>query len=137
RLVQAMAQDLRAHCNTASAEGYNRIGIFGLPKNYSETELSVDSLALSVASKRVVLTYPAALQLYNPSVQQSTEVAGCYLAAALAGILSSLPVNTGLTRQVVSGFQGIDRKSTRLNSSHVKNSYAGRCLQKQQSARRH
>src|SRR5690606_6282355 len=47
-------------------------------------------------------------QLYNPSVQQSTEVAGCYLAAALAGILSSLPVNTGLTRQVVSGFQGID-----------------------------
>lgn len=107
-LVQTMAQDLRAHCNTASAEGYNRIGIFGLPKNYSETELSVDSLALSVASKRVVLTYPAALQLYNPSVQQSTEVAGCYLAAALAGILSSLPVNTGLTRQVVSGFQGID-----------------------------
>lgn len=107
-LAQQLVQDLRTHCVGASAEGYTRIGFFGLPRNYDESELPVDDLAGTVSHKRVALLYPTALQMFNPTVQQATEIAGCYLAAAISGLLVALPVNEGLTKKVVSGFRGID-----------------------------
>ncbi len=107
-LAQQMAQDLRTHCVAASNEGYNRIGMFGLPRNYDETELPADDLALTINHRRLALIYPIALQMFNPSVQQTTEVSGCYAAAGLGGLLSALPVNEGLTKKILSGFRGID-----------------------------
>lgn len=105
--VQQLGQDLKAHCVSASADGYARIGFFGTPRNYSETDLSQEALAGAISSKRIVLTYPHNLQLFNSATNQITEVCGSYLAAACAGRLSALPIAQGLTHQTVSSFQGI------------------------------
>lgn len=107
-LVQTLSQDLRSHCVTASNEGFMRTGIIGLPMNYNEEDVSVDSLALNTGSKRVSIVYPPRMRMFSTAVNQSIEVSGAFLAAALGGRLSSLPVNTGLTRQLVSGFTGIN-----------------------------
>lgn len=106
--AQQLAQDLRTHCVSATNQGYNRIGIFGLPRNYDEVELPADDLALSIANRRLVLVYPTDMQMFNPSVQQTTMVSGCYVAAGFAGGLSALPVNEGMTKKILSGFRGID-----------------------------
>jgi hypothetical protein len=105
--TQLLAQDLNSHCTNASNNGYTRIGIFGCPRNFSESDLTQEGLAGSITSKRLVLAYPHNMLLFNSSTNQITTVGGPHLAAALAGKLSSLPTNTGLTKQVVSGFQGI------------------------------
>lgn len=105
--VQQLAQDLKSHCQNASAGGYARIGFFGPPRNFSETDLSQEALAGSLDSKRLVLTYPHNLSMFNASTNQVTEVCGSYLAAASVGKLSSLPIAQGLTKQALSSFQGL------------------------------
>jgi hypothetical protein len=106
QLVQTLAQDLEGHCVAASAQGYARIGIFGCPRNFSESDLAMDAFAQTIDNKRLVLTYPNRLQIFNGQTNQITEVAGCFLAAALAGVLSSVPTNRGLTKQSVTSFVG-------------------------------
>ena len=105
--VQQLAQDLKTHCENASAGGYARIGFFGCPRNYSENDLTQEALAGSLDSKRTVLMYPHNLSMFNASTNQVTEVCGSYLAAASVGKLSSLPIAQGLTKQAVSSFQGL------------------------------
>lgn len=107
QLTTTLVQDLETHCVSASDQGYARIGIFGLPRNYSEADLTVDALAALVTNKRVMIVYPQRLQVFNSATNQITEVAGCFLAAATGGLLSNLPVNTGLTHQGISGFTGL------------------------------
>jgi hypothetical protein len=106
QLTTTLAQDLEGHCVSASAGGYARIGIFGAPRNYSETDQAMDAFAQAIDNKRLVLTYPNRLQIFNGSTNQITEVAGCFLAAALGGMLSSLPTNRGLTKESVTSFVG-------------------------------
>lgn len=105
--VQQLAQDLKSHCETSSAAGYARIGFFGCPRNYSETDLTQESLAGSLDSKRVAVLYPHNLSMFNSMTNQITEVCGSYLAAGAAGRLTSLPTAQGLTKQAVSSFQGL------------------------------
>lgn len=105
--VQQIAQDLKAHCISASTAGYGRIGLFGVPRNYGESDLSFPTLAGSLASARLVLFYPPRLQMFNSATSSSTEVCGSYLAAAAGGVLSALPVNTGLTKKSISSFSGL------------------------------
>lgn len=105
--TQLLAQDLNSHCVNASNSGYTRIGIFGCPRNFSEADLTQQALAGSITSKRFVLAFPHNMLAFNSSTSQITTVGGSYLAAALAGKLTSLPTNTGLTKQVITGFQGI------------------------------
>jgi hypothetical protein len=107
-LTTGLAQDLATHCENATADGYGRIGFFGPPRNYSESDLSVDNLAAAIFSKRVVLTYPFQLQLFNGLTNQTTTVGGCFLAAALGGLLSSLNPQFGLTKRTVSSFVGFN-----------------------------
>jgi hypothetical protein len=106
QLVQTLAQDLEGHCVAASAQGYARIGLFGCPRNFAESDLAMDAFAQTINNKRLVLTYPNRLQIFNGQSNQITEVAGCFLAAALAGVLSSVPTNRGLTKQSVTSFVG-------------------------------
>src|SRR5690606_39758785 len=47
--------------------------------------------------------------------------------ALAAEIAAAAPLSVALTRQMLWRMLGADRKSTRLNSSHVKNSYAASC----------
>lgn len=105
--TQQLAQDLRSHCVNTSAAGYMRIGFFGSPRNYVETDLSQEAFAASLSSKRLVLTYPHNLSMFNSATNQITEVCGSYLAAAEIGRFSTLPIAQGLTKQVVSSFQGL------------------------------
>lgn len=124
-LAQTLAQDLRAHCNLASNEGYMRTGVFGLPANYDDGDIPAETLALNLASKRVALVYPHRMQMFSTAVNQSIEVAGCYIAAALGGRLSQLPVNTGLTRQIVAGFSGINAAIRAEMTLSFKNELSG------------
>jgi hypothetical protein len=105
--VQQLAQDLKSHCLNASAAGYARIGFFGCPRNYSETDLTMEALASSLDSKRLVLMYPHNMTLFNSATNQITEVNGSFLAAAAVGRLAALPINQGLTKQALTSFQGL------------------------------
>lgn len=130
QLVTTLAQDLENHCVAANADGYPRIGIFGAPRNYSESDQAMDAFAHAIDNKRLVLTYPNRLQIFNGQINQITEVAGCYLAAALGGMLGSLPVNRGLTKQSVTSFVGLSAPVAQVMTNLFKNtlSSAGVCV---------
>lgn len=117
-LLLNYAQDLETHCVSASNSGFNRIGFFGVSRNYDETAKPMEVLAAGIANKRIVLMYPTRFQLFNGSTTQIAEVSGCYAAAAAAGLLSALPVNMPLTRKTLSSFAGlpspIQQKMTKL-----------------------
>ena len=126
----ALASDLKAACISAANNGYPRIGIFGLPRNYSESAEPITTLAASLASKRIVLAYPEIVQVFNGMTGQVFNAAGCHLAVALGATLSSLPVNTGLTRQILDGFVGLTQGEIASMTTSVLNSLAaaGTCI---------
>src|SRR5256885_7529578 len=105
--AEALANDLDNACVSASVQGYPRIGIFGLPRNYGEADIPPGSFAKSISSKRTMMAYPEIVQVFNGQTNQVFNAAGCYLAAALGARLSSLPVAQGLTRQLLDGFSGL------------------------------
>ena len=122
--------DLATHVNNSSADGLLRIGILGPPVNYGATlgtqvPPPVDDAAKSIVAARVLVAYPNRLAYYNPAVNRSVEVAGYYLAAALAGILEGNPVNQALTRQQVLGFSGLPSTVTRLSTKAFKDKLSG------------
>jgi len=104
---QLLAQDLDAAMWSAYNDGFPRQGFFGLPRNYSETSEPLPTFAKNIASRRTVVAYPEIVLLYNGSTGQTFQASGCYLAVALGAILSSLPVDTGLTNQVIKGISGL------------------------------
>jgi hypothetical protein len=124
----AYAQELAEALSTAMWAAYNdgfpRIGFFGLPVNYSESSLPVPSLASGIASRRLVLAYPEIVLLYNSAANQTFQSSGQYLAVALAARLSSLPVDTGLTTQVLSGFAGLPAAETAAMTNAFMNTLA-------------
>lgn len=105
--AESLAQALSTAMTGAYNDGFPRIGFFGLPRNYSEGDLPVSVLAANIASRRLVLAYPETVYLYNTATSVTFQASGCYLAVALGAILSSLPVNTGITSQVVRGTGGL------------------------------
>jgi hypothetical protein len=106
-LCQVLAQDLNAAMWSAYNSGFPRIGFFGLPRNYSETDEPVPTLAANVASRRTVVAYPETALMFNGATAQTFQCSGCYLAVAAGALLSSLPVDTGLTNQVIKGLAGL------------------------------
>jgi hypothetical protein len=104
---QVLAQDLDNAMWTAYNDGFPRQGFFGLPRNYSETDEPVPILAANIASRRTIVAYPETVVLFNGATGQNFQASGCYLAVALGAILSSLPVSTGLTNQVIKGTSGL------------------------------
>jgi hypothetical protein len=90
--IANVASDLAAFCAAQSAAGMgnNVNGILGF-----ETGVTVapDTVAASTANQRVVLAWPNSYGYYNSQAQQTLNVGGYYVAATLAGILSSQPVN--------------------------------------------
>lgn len=130
QLVTTLATDLENHCMVASADGYARIGIFGAPRNYGESDQAMDAFAHAIDNKRLVLTYPNRLQVFNGQINQIIEVSGCYLAAALGGMLGALPTNRGLTKQGVSSFVGLSAPVAQVMTNLFKNtlSQSGVCV---------
>lgn len=105
--LPGLISDARAHCTAAAGNGFGRIAFVGSDALYDDTSTTFDELAEGASSSRVVLAYPSKMSFYNNALGQSTEVGGCYLAAAFAGVLASNDINRGLTRQQVFGFTGI------------------------------
>lgn len=99
-----LAADLNAAMWSAYNDGFPRIGFFGLARNYHESDEPVTTFAASLASRRLVVAYPEIALLFNSATGQVFQCAGCYLAVALGALLSSLPIDTGLTNQVLKGF---------------------------------
>lgn len=105
--AQQLAQDLNGAMVSAYADGFPRIGFFGLPRNYSEADEAASVFAANLASRRTVLAYPEVVLLYNSATSQTFQAAGCYLAVALGAVLAASPIDTGLTNQVLAGFSGL------------------------------
>jgi hypothetical protein len=128
--AQLLASDLSTACLAASANGYPRIGFFGLPVDYSEGDLSIPDLDASLNSERLVLAYPEIVLAYNSVTRQTFSASACYLAVALGAMLSALPVNTGLTGQTVSGFVGLTAAEVQAMTPAFMNTLAaaGTCI---------
>ena len=126
----ALAQDLDGACIAASNNGFPRIGFFGLPADYSESSMPITAFTSSIGDMRLVVVYPEVLQAYNSLTRVNFNVSACYLAVALAAMLSALPVNTGLTGQAVPGFAGLTASESQLMTPAFMNSAAaaGACI---------
>jgi len=117
-------------CIAASNNGFPRIGFFGLPADYSESSMPITAFTSSIGDMRLVVVYPEVLQAYNSLTRVNFNVSACYLAVALAAMLSALPVNTGLTGQAVPGFAGLTASESQLMTPAFMNSAAaaGACI---------
>jgi hypothetical protein len=121
-LAASLAAGLDAAMWSAYNDGYPRQGFFGLPRNYSESDESVPTFAAGLASRRTILAFPEIVPMFNSVTGQTFQAAGCYLAVALAAILTSLPVDTGLTNQPLSGFPGLTQADqARMTSAFMNN----------------
>lgn len=123
--TQQLVQDLNTHCTLASNSGYGRVGFFGCSRNYAETDVTMEALAGSVDSKRLCLSYPHNLTMFNSSTSMTTEVCGSYLSAAMAGRLSSLPIAQGITKQALTSFQGLPPAISQKMTKAYKDSLSG------------
>ena len=126
----ALAQDLNGACVSATANGYPRMGFFGLPADYSEQDMPITAFTSGISSHRLVVVYPEVLQAYNSVTRLTFNISACYLAVALGALLSALPVNTGLTGQAVPGFAGITASQAQLMTPAFMNAAAaaGACI---------
>lgn len=122
--AQSLAQALNTAMVTAYNDGFPRIGFFGLPRNYSEGDIPLPTLAANIASRRLVLAYPEIVLLYNTATSTTFQASGCYLAVALGAVLSSLPVNTGITNQTVRGTGGLPQAEVTLMTNAFMNTVA-------------
>lgn len=120
--VAAFVSDARAHCVDSADDGYGRIAFVGVDTGYDDSDVTFEEMAAAVDSNRVVIAYPSRLRLYNASLSQTTEVGGCYLAAAYAGRLAAQDPSRGLTRLQVYGFSGLPTDVVRDMTTAFKNS---------------
>lgn len=117
--TDGVANDLKNAILTATQEAVYRTAVLGF-----DPGVTVDpaALAAGVNSERVMLAYPWRLNYFNGLRNQTIEVGGEYLAAAYAGLLAALPVQTPLTRKFPKGFAGFptaqqDRMTTSFKNS--------------------
>lgn len=116
-----VGDDLAAHVAAMEQEGLQRVGILG-----TESTVSVlpDVIAEGIANKRVMLAWPNRLNYWNGQTNQNIEVAGYYLAAAYAGRMAALPVQTPLTKQTIRGFSGVPAALLQTMSKSTKNAWS-------------
>lgn len=124
-----LAEDLDAACQSAASQGFPRIGIFGLPRLYNETTTPVPTFTSTINDMRLVAVYPEIISVYNNQTSQSFNASGCFMAAAVGGVLSALPVSTGLTGQTVRGFTLTQAETASMTSSFMNTLAAsGACI---------
>lgn len=102
--VVNVASDLGTHVNAAADDGLYRWGFHGPSKT---TTVAPDNIASGTASRHVITVAPHKMYYFNGFANQTVEVDGFYLAAALAGLAASQRPQEPLTRKVVRGFAGI------------------------------
>src|SRR5699024_12731352 len=99
-----------------------RLHALALPPFPTRRSSDLDAISIDAAARVALITYPLMVLLFG-------ALYGCTVSPgqALCGVVS---LQTAHGRRVG---RDRDRKSTRLNSSHVSISYAVFCLQKQKS----
>lgn len=116
-----VANDLKSHVETAALNGLRRVGIIG----YETTSTQDPSVVVaSFRSPRVVMAWPNRLNYFNGYANADVEVAGYYLAAAYAGMLSNLPVQMSLTKKQVRSFSGIPAPVLQTMTMATKNGWS-------------
>lgn len=117
--------DLHNHLAETTNEGLMRFGVIGFDASVTTApdSLLASSLGATPNRRRVMLAYaaPSGMLMYSSTSSASFGVGHGYLAAAYAGRMQGLPVQTSLTKQVILGFSGI--AGTPLANS-LKNKYA-------------
>jgi hypothetical protein len=100
--------ELAAHVDGVAADGYYRIAVLGFDPGMT-TAPDVLLSGGGFRTKRLVLAYAcsAGMAYYNGAVSRTIPLGHQYLAAAYAGKLASLPVQYGLTRQILRSFSGL------------------------------
>lgn len=124
--------DLRAFVETSAAAGIGRIGILGM-----EAGVTVEPtvLAAGIHSKRVVLAWPNRLLWYDGFGNRTITLPGYYLAAAYAGRVANLPVQTPLTRKGVTSFVGFPPSTATGMTTATKNTWSAGGVAVTESAR--
>ncbi|ASZ74696.1 tail sheath [Mycobacterium phage Phabba] len=102
--IQALVQQ---HVQAQSNNKYERRAIVGMDGSVTPV-LSSQRIANAQAifDQRVALVSPSSFQYYAPELNQPVILGGQYMAAALAGLSSSMNAAMPLTRKVVRGFVG-------------------------------
>lgn len=117
--------DMHTFVATGSSEGLFRFGIVGFDPSLTIAPDSLLSAALpaSVNRRRIQMAYaaPGGLMMFSGASNSSFAVGHSYLAAAYAGRMQAIPVQTALTKQVIIGFAGL--AGTPLANS-LKNQYS-------------
>lgn len=113
--------DLKNFVEGQAALGNPRVGVFGLSRLATVVP---SATAATVHSKRVVLAWPNRMSYYDGFSNKTFDLAGYYLAAAYAGRMANLPVQTPLTRKAVQSFVGIPASVANTQTLAVRNSYS-------------
>lgn len=119
--TQTVGTDLRQHLLEAADDGLFRMGILGYE---STVTISPTTTASAISSSRVVLAWPSILRYYHGFTNTTIDVSGYYLAAAYAGRLASLPVQTPLTHKRVDGFAGFTAATLQEMTNATKNAWS-------------
>lgn len=102
--ISEVGTDLATFLNSEQALSNFILGFLGSDNTIT---LGPDTIANTIANDRVVEAWPNQMNYFNQILGQTVNVSGYYLAAALAGVVSSGQPQTPLTRKLVSGFSGI------------------------------
>lgn len=109
--ASSIKAQVSAHVTRNSANGAERRAILGLDGTVSSvTSEARKTAAESIRNARVLLVSPSAISLYVSTANNTVTVGGQYVAAALAGLASSLGPAIPLTRKSIVGFQSIPRQ---------------------------
>ena len=123
--ADTVISDLHNFVATGSYEGLYRFGVVGFDPavDIAPDTLLANSLSQSPNNRRLMMAYagPGGLNMFSAGANASFAVGHAFLAAAYAGRLQALPVQTALTKQVIIGFAGL--AGTPLANS-LKNQYA-------------
>jgi hypothetical protein len=128
--VAGMCQSAKAFVETAEQDGYTRIALLGFDKAFAPTAPELAELARSISSKRVVISWPNQVNIYNGVTNVASTIDGFYLAAALAGLMSAQLPQIPLTRKYPKSFTGMPPAVLGQLTRSVKNqlSSAGVCV---------
>jgi hypothetical protein len=118
-----VGSDLGSYLVTQENNTLHQIGFLGY-----ENTVTVDPtvIAGTVANHRVVLAFPNRMLYYNSIINQTVEVGGYYLAAALAGSVASRDPEIPLTKKTVLSFSGIPSPVFTLMTTSFKNNYSAK-----------
>jgi hypothetical protein len=113
--------DLKTHCESQSALNSFRIGVMGYERIVTRAP---EVLAAAARSPRIMLAWPNRLSYYNGATNTMIEVAGYYLAAAYAGRMASLSVQTPLTKKQIRSFAGLPATMAQTMTVTTKNTWS-------------